>query len=143
MSATDCVSAMLFSSPFLGSKIWVPHSLSLTPDENDLKAICFVCNIERFPADQKGIGFDKHVKLEHYPKVSSRLQNKRTVNMRARGMWMCVGAGGRRSSSLDSDRMPTARINVPVVFVFPPLSAAKAAHESHWSRAICEKSCVA
>lgn len=38
-------------------------------DEDDLKSICFVCNIDRFTADQNGIGFDKHVKLEHYPKV--------------------------------------------------------------------------
>ena len=37
-------------------------------DEDDLKSICFVCNIDRFTADQKGIGFDKHVKQEHFPK---------------------------------------------------------------------------
>jgi len=37
-------------------------------DEDDLKSICFVCNIDRFTADQSGIGFDKHVKLEHSPK---------------------------------------------------------------------------
>jgi hypothetical protein len=37
-------------------------------DEEDLKTICFVCNVDRFTADQNGIGFDKHVKLEHNPK---------------------------------------------------------------------------
>jgi inositol 1,4,5-triphosphate receptor type 3 len=37
-------------------------------DDDDLKSICFVCNIDRFTADQNGIGFDKHVKIEHSPK---------------------------------------------------------------------------
>jgi len=37
-------------------------------DEDDLKSVCFVCNIDRFTADQSGIGFDKHVKFEHSPK---------------------------------------------------------------------------
>ena len=31
--------------------------------EEDLKSICFVCNVTRFHADQDGIGFDKHVKV--------------------------------------------------------------------------------
>jgi hypothetical protein len=33
----------------------------------DLASICFVCNIRRFRVDQKGIGFDKHIKTEHNP----------------------------------------------------------------------------
>jgi len=36
--------------------------------EGDLKAVCFVCNLERFRVDQDGIGFDKHVKIEHNPR---------------------------------------------------------------------------
>ena len=35
----------------------------------DLKSICFVCNVDRFRADQDGIGFDKHVKSEHDPRM--------------------------------------------------------------------------
>ena len=31
--------------------------------EEDLKSICFVCNVTGFHADQEGIGFDKHVKV--------------------------------------------------------------------------------
>ena len=38
-------------------------------DENDLSSICFVCHVDRFTADQSGIGFDKHVKFEHSPKL--------------------------------------------------------------------------
>jgi hypothetical protein len=95
---------------FLGSKIFVPHSPSppFLPDENDLKAICFVCNIDRFTADQKGIGFDKHVKLEHYPKVmSSMLQDKNCEHARAWDVGLCggLGARGTAGSSLDSDRI--------------------------------------
>ena len=37
-------------------------------DEEALKTICFVCNVNRFTADQHGIGFDKHIKFEHNPK---------------------------------------------------------------------------
>ena len=37
-------------------------------DEEDLKSICFICHVDRFTADQSGIGFDKHVKVEHRPK---------------------------------------------------------------------------
>ena len=33
----------------------------------DLASICFVCNIRRFRVDQSGIGFDKHIKIEHNP----------------------------------------------------------------------------
>ena len=36
--------------------------------EENLQSICFVCNIDRFTADQSGIGFDKHVRIEHNPK---------------------------------------------------------------------------
>lgn len=35
--------------------------------EQDLRAVCFVCNLPRFNIDQGGIGFDKHVKTEHNP----------------------------------------------------------------------------
>lgn len=35
----------------------------------DLKSTCFVCNVGRFQSDQDGIGFDKHVKFEHDPRM--------------------------------------------------------------------------
>jgi len=35
--------------------------------EDDLKSICFVCNVSRFRADQDGIGFDKHIKVIYVP----------------------------------------------------------------------------
>ena len=35
---------------------------------DNLRAFCFVCNLERFVVDQQGIGFDKHVRLEHNPR---------------------------------------------------------------------------
>ena len=37
---------------------------------DNLRAFCFVCNLERFVVDQQGIGFDKHVRLEHNPRWS-------------------------------------------------------------------------
>lgn len=36
--------------------------------EEDIKAHCFVCNLDRFRVDQHGIGFDKHIKTEHNPR---------------------------------------------------------------------------
>jgi hypothetical protein len=37
--------------------------------DDDLKSICFVCHLNRFQCDQDGIGFDKHIKIEHNPKA--------------------------------------------------------------------------
>lgn len=53
--------------------------------EEDLNSICFVCNVTRFRADQEGIGFDKHIKLEHNPRsylfFLIYLQRKEWVDM--------------------------------------------------------------
>jgi len=37
-------------------------------DAADIRSVCFVCNLDRFQLDQHGIGFDKHVALEHNPR---------------------------------------------------------------------------
>jgi len=34
----------------------------------DLRTKCFVCNLDKFPLDQDGIGFDRHVRQEHNPR---------------------------------------------------------------------------
>ena len=53
--------------------------------EEDLNSICFVCNVTRFRADQEGIGFDKHIRLEHNPRsylyFLIYLQRKEWVDM--------------------------------------------------------------
>jgi len=37
--------------------------------EENLESICFVCNVGRFRVDQDGIGFDRHSRLEHDPRM--------------------------------------------------------------------------
>lgn len=36
--------------------------------EEDLRSVCFVCNLSRFDIDQGPIGFVKHVNIEHNPR---------------------------------------------------------------------------
>ncbi len=36
--------------------------------EDDLKSVCFVCDLGRFKLDNSGIGFDKHIRTEHNPR---------------------------------------------------------------------------
>jgi len=37
--------------------------------EKDLKNVCFVCNLERWRLDKEGLGFDRHIKHEHDPRM--------------------------------------------------------------------------
>uniref|UniRef100_A0A7S0Z297 Inositol 1,4,5-trisphosphate receptor n=1 Tax=Hemiselmis tepida TaxID=464990 RepID=A0A7S0Z297_9CRYP len=51
----------------------VIDSFSSLREENDnmaedLRTKCFVCNLDKFPLDQNGVGFDLHVKQEHNPR---------------------------------------------------------------------------
>jgi hypothetical protein len=73
--------------------------------EEDLNSICFVCNVARFRADQEGIGFDKHIKVEHNPRsylfFLIYLQRKEWMNMNGQekfiyGMVWPRGSGKRQ-----------------------------------------------